>query len=141
MRANTDISVIIPAKDEAESLPELCTWIHRIMQENNFRYEVIIIDDGSQDESWNVISFISRQNPAIKGIRFNRNYGKSAALDVGFKAATGNVVITMDADLQDSPGRDTRTLQNDYPGQIRPGIWLEKETLRSYQQNHSFQIF
>jgi glycosyltransferase involved in cell wall biosynthesis len=87
MRANTDISVVIPAKDEAESLPELCTWIHRVMQENNFSYEIIIIDDGSQDESWNVINFISHQNPSIKGIRFNRNYGKSAALDVGFKAA------------------------------------------------------
>ena len=103
MQQNPDISVVIPAKDEAESLPELCIWITRVMQENKFSYEVIIIDDGSQDESWNVISFLSNQNPAIKGIRFNRNYGKSAALDVGFKASIGKVVITMDADLQDSP--------------------------------------
>jgi glycosyltransferase involved in cell wall biosynthesis len=103
MRENTDISVVIPAKDEAESLPELCTWISRVMQENKYSYEIIIIDDGSRDESWNVIGFLSRQNPAIKGIRFNRNYGKSAALDVGFKSSSGKVVVTMDADLQDSP--------------------------------------
>jgi glycosyltransferase involved in cell wall biosynthesis len=103
MQQTPDISVVIPAKDEAESLPELCIWITRVMQENKFSYEIIIIDDGSQDESWNIISFLSNQNPAIKGIRFNRNYGKSAALDVGFKACIGKVVITMDADLQDSP--------------------------------------
>jgi len=103
MQQNPDITVVIPAKDEAESLPELCLWISRVMQENNFSYEVIIIDDGSQDDSWNVISFLSNQNPAIKGIRFNRNYGKSAALDIGFKSSIGKVVFTMDADLQDSP--------------------------------------
>jgi glycosyltransferase involved in cell wall biosynthesis len=103
MRESTDISVIIPAKDEAESLPELCIWISRVMQENNFSYEIIIIDDGSQDESWHVIEFLSQQNHAIKGIRFNRNYGKSAALDIGFKSSSGKVIITMDADLQDSP--------------------------------------
>lgn len=103
MSEKTDISVVIPAKDEAESLPELCSWIHKVMQENGYTYEVIIIDDGSQDNSWGVIGTISSANPAIKGIRFNRNYGKSAALDVGFKAAKGQVIITMDADLQDSP--------------------------------------
>jgi len=97
------ISVIIPAKDEAESLPELCEWIARVMQANAFDYEVIIIDDGSTDESWATIQRISEQNPAIKGIQFNRNYGKSAALHVGFRNAGGHVVITMDADLQDSP--------------------------------------
>ncbi|WP_232064942.1 glycosyltransferase family 2 protein [Rhodocytophaga rosea] len=98
-----DISVVIPAKDESESLPELCAWIERVMQENGFSYEVIIIDDGSRDTSWEVINDLSAGNTCVKGIRFNRNYGKSAALDVGFKAAKGRVVITMDADLQDSP--------------------------------------
>ncbi len=97
------ISVVIPAKDEAESLPELCDWIARVMAENQFTYEVIIIDDGSKDHTWEVLGQISVRNPCIKGIRFNRNYGKSAALHVGFRATSGDVVITMDADLQDSP--------------------------------------
>lgn len=100
---NLDISVVIPLLNEAESLPELCAWIARVMQENNFRYEVILIDDGSTDTSWQIIRELSALNPAIKGIRFNRNYGKSAALNVGFKQAGGNVIITMDADLQDNP--------------------------------------
>jgi glycosyltransferase involved in cell wall biosynthesis len=103
MLEKPDISVVIPAKDESESLPELCAWIERVMQENRFSYEVIIIDDGSQDNSWQVISDLSAGNPCIKGIRFNRNYGKSAALHVGFRASKGDVVITMDADMQDSP--------------------------------------
>jgi glycosyltransferase involved in cell wall biosynthesis len=97
------ISVIIPAKDESESLPELCEWIDRVMKENLFSYEVIIIDDGSRDDSWEVIEKLSQENDYIKGIRFNRNYGKSAALHTGFQASKGEVVITMDADLQDSP--------------------------------------
>lgn len=103
MPEKTDISVVIPAKDEAESLPELCAWIQQVMQQHAFSYEVIIIDDGSRDDSWEVINRLSLANASVKGIRFNRNYGKSAALDVGFKAAKGKVVITMDADLQDSP--------------------------------------
>jgi glycosyltransferase involved in cell wall biosynthesis len=103
MQNKLDISVVIPAKDEAESLPELCDWIDRVMRENSFTYEVIIIDDGSKDETWTVLSNLSTLNPAIKGISFNRNYGKSAALHVGFGASSGEVVITMDADLQDSP--------------------------------------
>jgi glycosyltransferase involved in cell wall biosynthesis len=103
MQEIIDISIIIPAKDEEESLPELCTWIQRVMQENNFSYEIIIVDDGSTDNSWKVIGAISAGNPNIKGLRFNRNYGKSAALHVGFRASKGQVVITMDADLQDSP--------------------------------------
>lgn len=98
-----DISVIIPLKDEAESLPELCSWIERVMNENGFSYEVILIDDGSKDSSWSVIESIHNNNKSFKGIRFKRNYGKSAALNVSFREASGNVVITMDADLQDSP--------------------------------------
>jgi glycosyltransferase involved in cell wall biosynthesis len=97
------ISVVIPAKDEAESLPELCDWIARVMAENGFTYEVIVIDDGSRDATWETLAALAARNPSVKGIRFNRNYGKSAALHVGFQASQGGVVITMDADLQDSP--------------------------------------
>jgi len=98
-----DISLVIPLKDEAESLPELCTWITKVMQEHNFTYEVFLVDDGSKDNSWEVIQALSTQNEAIKGISLNRNYGKSAALNTGFQYVKGAVVITMDADLQDSP--------------------------------------
>lgn len=98
-----DISIIIPLKDEAESLPELCSWIERVMNDNHFNYEVILVDDGSTDNSWNVIQKIHSNNTSFKGIRFKRNYGKSAALNVSFKEAVGSVIITMDADLQDSP--------------------------------------
>ncbi len=98
-----DISVIIPLFNEEESLPELCAWIEKVMNENNLSYEVILIDDGSTDNSWNVIQTIGADNKQFKGIKFQRNYGKSAALNEGFKAAEGNVIITMDADLQDSP--------------------------------------
>ena len=98
-----DISVIVPLLNEAESLPELAAWIERVMAENNFTYEVIMVDDGSTDESWSVIQELHAKNPAIKGIKFRRNYGKSAALNTAFEACQGDVVITMDADLQDSP--------------------------------------
>ncbi|GAB4347356.1 MAG: glycosyltransferase family 2 protein [Flammeovirgaceae bacterium] len=98
-----DISVVIPLLNEAESLPELISWIEEVMQKNHFQYEVILVDDGSSDNSWEVIEKHHQKNPNIKGISFLRNYGKSAALNVGFKAARGEVVITMDADLQDSP--------------------------------------
>lgn len=98
-----DISVVIPVFDEEESLPELCQWISRVMQTHGFSYEVLLIDDGSQDSSWEVITKINRGDANFKGIRFNRNYGKSAALQTGFRACEGQVVITMDADLQDSP--------------------------------------
>ncbi len=97
------ITVVIPLLNEAESLPELFAWIARVMNENHFTYEVIAIDDGSSDNSWEVIQKESESNPVIRGIKFQRNYGKSAALNEGFKAASGQVVITMDADLQDSP--------------------------------------
>lgn len=98
-----DLSVVVPLLNEDESLPELCAWIERVMQENQWSFEVIMVDDGSTDNSWKVIETIAQKNPAFKGIRFRRNYGKSAALNEGFKAALGDVVITMDADMQDSP--------------------------------------
>ena len=98
-----DLSIVIPLFNEDESLPELSAWIERVMMANNYTYEIIMIDDGSTDNSWNVIQQLSTKNNAIKGIKFQRNYGKSAALNEGFKAAQGEVVITMDADMQDSP--------------------------------------
>jgi glycosyltransferase involved in cell wall biosynthesis len=98
-----DISLIIPAKDEEQSIPELTQWISRVMQTHGFSYEVIYIDDGSVDDTWEQIKKASAVNASIKGLKFNRNFGKSAALHMGFKAAQGDVVITMDADLQDSP--------------------------------------
>jgi glycosyltransferase involved in cell wall biosynthesis len=98
-----EVSVVVPAKDEEESIPELCQWISRVMQTNGLSYEIIFIDDGSTDGTWSKIAAINEANGRIKGIRFNRNFGKSAALQTGFKAASGKVVITMDADLQDSP--------------------------------------
>ena len=98
-----DISVVIPLLNEEESLPELTQWIEKVMNENQFSYEVIFVDDGSSDGSWKLIEELQEQNKAIKGIKFRRNYGKSAALNVGFQKADGDVVITMDADLQDSP--------------------------------------
>jgi len=98
-----DISVVVPLYDEVESLPELTSWISRVMDEHRFTYEIIMIDDGSSDGSWDMINKLRKNNPFIKGIKFRRNYGKSAALNTGFEAAQGDVVITMDADLQDSP--------------------------------------
>lgn len=98
-----DISVVIPLYNEEESLPELIQWIKRVMDEHGFSFETIMVDDGSNDSSWRVIEELSAQYPFVKGIKFRRNYGKSAALHVGFQAAQGDVVITMDADLQDSP--------------------------------------
>ncbi|MGX5689044.1 glycosyltransferase family 2 protein [Arcticibacter tournemirensis] len=98
-----DISVVVPLYNEAESLPELVEWIRKVMETNKFSYEIILVDDGSNDSSWEVIESLQKLNAAIRGIKFRRNYGKSAALNVGFASAQGNVVITMDADLQDSP--------------------------------------
>lgn len=98
-----DVSIVVPLFNEEESLPELCAWIARVADEHRLSYEVILCDDGSTDDSWTVVENLRRSNPCIKGIRFQRNYGKSAALNEGFKAAQGDVVITMDADLQDSP--------------------------------------
>ena len=98
-----DISVVIPLYNEDESLPELAAWIRRVMEANGFSYEIIMVDDGSNDKSWQVIERLQQENPCIRGIKFRRNYGKSAALYCGFEDAQGNVVITMDADMQDSP--------------------------------------
>lgn len=100
---NPEISVVIPAQDEEESIPELCQWISRVMQAHGLSFEVIIVDDGSTDRTWQKVVEINRNDKRFKGIRFNRNFGKSAALQTGFRATRGNVVITMDADLQDSP--------------------------------------
>lgn len=98
-----DISVVVPLFNEEESLPELVRWIDQVMQENQLSYEVLLVDDGSTDSSWEVVTTLKRQYATVKGIRFRRNYGKSAALNVGFGQVQGDVVITMDADLQDSP--------------------------------------
>lgn len=98
-----DLSIVIPLLNEEESLPELSEWIMRVCTEQHYSYEVIFIDDGSTDSSWKVIENLRSNNNNIKGIRFQRNYGKSAALNEGFKASSGDIVITMDADLQDSP--------------------------------------
>lgn len=103
MSSSLDISVIIPAKDEEQSIPELGAWIGRVMKDHGFSYEVIFIDDGSSDGTWQAMTALHNANPSFKAIRFNRNFGKAAALHTGFRAAKGEVVITMDADLQDSP--------------------------------------
>ncbi|MCT4638172.1 MAG: glycosyltransferase family 2 protein [Bacteroidales bacterium] len=99
----TDISVVVPLLNEEESLPELCEWIARVMSLNKYSYQILLIDDGSTDNSWNVIEELEKKDENISGIKFRRNYGKSGALFVGFERAKGDVVITMDADLQDSP--------------------------------------
>ena len=98
-----DLSVVIPLYNEEESLPELCDWISRVTTSHGFSYEILLINDGSTDNSWNVIKELCTKQHAIKAVKFNRNYGKSAALDTGFKLSSGKVVITMDADMQDSP--------------------------------------
>ncbi|NQU53673.1 MAG: glycosyltransferase family 2 protein [Bacteroidetes bacterium] len=98
-----DISVVVPLFNEEESLPELVAWIKKVMDENKFSYEIVMIDDGSKDNSWKVVEELQSKNALVKGIKFRRNYGKSAALFCGFDVVQGDVVITMDADLQDSP--------------------------------------
>ena len=103
MMSSKDVSIVVPLFNEAESLPELCGWIGRVAGSQGWDYEIILVDDGSNDGSWDVIRDLSKDNKAIRGISFRRNYGKSAALYCGFKAACGRVVFTMDADLQDSP--------------------------------------
>ena len=98
-----DVSIVVPIFNEHESLPHLEKWIRQVMEKNNFRYEILMVDDGSDDGSWSVIESLVELNDNVRGIKFRRNYGKSAALNTGFQAANGDVVITMDADLQDSP--------------------------------------
>jgi len=102
-KKTTDISIIVPLFNEDESLKELETWIVKVMEEHGFSYEIVFVDDGSKDNSWNVIKELSAVNSSVVGIKFRRNYGKSAAMNTGFHAAKGEVIITMDADLQDSP--------------------------------------
>ncbi len=99
-----DISVVIPLYNEEESLDELHGWVDKVMKKNDFSYEIVFVDDGSSDKSWKIVENLAKTNPSVKGIKFRRNYGKSAALNKGFEKAQGDVVITMDADLQDSPG-------------------------------------
>jgi len=103
MSYNKDVSIVIPLYNEEESLEELCQWINQVMESHGYSYEVILVDDGSTDNSWSIITELSQENPNLRGVRFKKNYGKSAALDTGFKHVKGEVVITMDADLQDSP--------------------------------------
>ena len=98
-----DISIVIPLYNEAESLPELEAWIRRVMEAHGYSYEIIFVNDGSTDSSWEVIKQLQAANPAVRGIKFRRNYGKSPGLQCGFERTKGDVVITMDADLQDSP--------------------------------------
>ena len=118
-----DISVVVPLFNEEESLPELAAWIEKVMNAHHFSYEVIFVDDGSKDKSWFTVQSLRKGNECFKGVRFRRNYGKSAALQKGFEAAQGDVVITMDAVLQDSPD----------------GFGLEKETLRPAFQDFADQ--
>jgi glycosyltransferase involved in cell wall biosynthesis len=103
MNQDLDISIVIPLLNEEESLKELTDWIGKVMHDHNFSYEVIYVDDGSTDGSWKIIEQLQKENNSVRGIKFRRNYGKSAGLNVGFEAAKGNIVFTMDADLQDSP--------------------------------------
>ncbi len=124
-----DISVVIPLYNEEESLPELFAWIQRVMDANHFSYEVIFVNDGSTDHSWQVIEKLRSESDNVKGIKFRRNYGKSPALYCGFEKAQGDVVITMDADLQDSPGRNTGIIQNDYRRWLRLSIGIQAKTL------------
>lgn len=103
MTESLQLTVLIPLFNEDESLPELHDWIVRVVNEQHYSYEILFVDDGSSDTSWSVVEGLARRNPNVRGVRFNRNYGKTAALQTGFQAARGQVVITMDADLQDSP--------------------------------------
>ena len=132
-----DISVVIPLYNEAESLPELEAWIERVMKENNFTYEVIFINDGSTDNSWEVIEELQQKNACVRGVKFRRNYGKSPGLHCGFQRAKGDVIITMDADLQDSP--DEIPELYDQGRRLRPRFRMEKETLRSIIENNTNQ--
>ena len=116
--STTQISIIVPLYNEAESLPELSAWIDKVLKENQLSYEIIMVDDGSSDGSWDVIENLVKSNSSVRGIKFRRNYGKSAALHCGFQAARGEVVITMDADLQDSPDEIPGLVQNDHGRRI-----------------------
>ena len=137
-----DISIVIPLFNEEESLPELTEWIDRVTSSNQLSYEVILIDDGSTDNSWKVIENLRSKNPHIKGIKFQRNYGKSAALNEGFKAAQGEIIITMDADMQDSPDEIPELrkmiLEGDYD--IVSG-WKKKRYDNTFTKNIPSKLF
>ena len=137
-----DISVVIPLYNEDESLPELLAWIERVMSANHFSYEVILIDDGSTDDSWKVICDLRAINDHIKGIKFQRNYGKSAALNEGFKAAQGEVVITMDADMQDSPDEipELRRMITEDGYDMVSG-WKKKRCDKTFTKNIPSKLF
>ena len=137
-----DLSIVIPLIDEAESLPELEAWIRRVMEGNNFSYEIIFIDDGSSDDSWQIIQQLRKENPCVKAIKFQRNYGKSAALNEGFKMAKGDVVFTMDADLQDSPDEipDMRRMLLDKDFDIISG-WKKKRFDSTLSKNIPSKLF
>lgn len=137
-----DLSIVIPLFNEDESLPELAAWIEKVMGENGYTYEVIFVDDGSTDDSWKVISSLHERNACLKGIKFQRNYGKSAALNEGFKAAQGNVVITMDADMQDSPDEipELRRMIVDEGFDLVSG-WKKKRYDNTFTKNIPSKLF
>jgi glycosyltransferase involved in cell wall biosynthesis len=137
-----DLSIVIPLFNEDESLPHLMEWIERVMLANNYSYEVIMVDDGSTDNSWEVIEGLRKKNDAVKGIKFQRNYGKSAALNEAFKAAQGEVIITMDADMQDSPDEipELRRMVLDENFDIVSG-WKKKRYDNTFTKNLPSKLF
>ncbi len=137
-----DVSIVIPLLNEEESLPELTAWIQRVMNREQLSYEILFIDDGSTDRSWSVIEKLRETDAAVKGIRFQRNYGKSAALNEGFKAAAGQVVITMDADLQDSPDEipELRRMILEQPYDLVSG-WKKKRYDNKLTKNLPSKLF
>jgi len=137
-----DLSIVIPLFNEDESLPELAAWIEKVMGDNGYSYEVIFVDDGSTDDSWKVITALHERNACLKGIKFQRNYGKSAALNEGFKAAQGNVVITMDADMQDSPDEipELRRMIVDEGFDLVSG-WKKKRYDNTFTKNIPSKLF
>lgn len=141
MEPTLDISLVIPLLDEEDSLVELAEWIDRVNKEHGYSYEVLFIDDGSTDGSWDVIESLSKKNPSIKGIKFRRNYGKSAALDTGFKVTKGRVVITMDADLQDSPDEIPGLYSKVVDEQLHIVSGWKKERFDSFIKNKTSKIY
>ena len=109
-----DLTIVVPLYNEEESLEELVAWINRVLENKNWSYEIIMVDDGSTDRSWAIVTSLSEKNPQVRGIKFKRNYGKAAALNTGFEYATGEVIITMDADLQDNPEEIPELYRYDY---------------------------
>ena len=122
-----DLSVVVPAFNEAESLPELAEWIAKVCASSSIDYELIVIDDGSTDNTWEVLKLLSARNSKVRAIRFRRNYGKSAALQTGFEASSGDVVITMDADLQDSPDEIPGLVKDDQGGWVPHSLRMEEK--------------